>query len=138
MQHDERHVRFGNNDIYRAQTIDDHERLYNGPDSHEDDAARRRSSSDPSGRGRQQRPKLAVIRPRRDGAGTALAQVPENTRLASTAVFNAPGRGHNEVNQELADVLDVIGVSLPRPRIQRLQPITDRRRVAFQILKSPR
>ncbi|KAI1263236.1 hypothetical protein F5Y18DRAFT_133460 [Xylariaceae sp. FL1019] len=112
MPRNEQHVRFNNNnsnyndDLYRTQTA---ELDYLPPQvthDHEDQSGRRRSSSDPSGRGRQ-RPKLAVIRPRREGARAGMVQIPENQRLASTAVFNAPGR-RNAVNEELADVLDVI------------------------------
>ena len=41
-------------------------------------------------------------------ASPALAHIPEDKRIGSTAYFNAPD-GRNTVNPELADVLDVIG-----------------------------
>lgn len=103
---DGRRVRL-DNDLYRPQTtLDGLGRLY-GDDSGQAESARRRSSSDPSGRSR--RPRLAVLRPHGNN-NAVLAPVLEdaNNRIGSTACFNAPD-GRNAVRPELADVLDVIG-----------------------------
>ncbi len=71
------------------------------------ESGRRRSSSDPVGRGRQ-RPGLAILRPRRGTNGSTLSQIPENARPMSTALFNSPKR-RTEIDENLADILDVIG-----------------------------
>lgn len=109
MEEDGRHVRF-DHELYRPHTVLDGIDIQqqNEEGSNLVDSGRRRSSSDPSGRGRQ-RPRLAVLRPRGNAQGTtAMAHIPEDARIGSTAFFNAPG-GRNEVKPELADVLDVIG-----------------------------
>ncbi|KAI8945751.1 hypothetical protein F4801DRAFT_110562 [Xylaria longipes] len=119
----ERHVRFNNDaPMYRPQTlVDDRDRDRDRDRQYDDEgnqveSSRRRSSSDPSGRGR--RPRLAVLRPR--GTNTpALARVAENKRIGSTAFFNAPD-GKNAVNAELADVLDVID-----PEVSTLNNVTN-------------
>ncbi|KAI0453878.1 hypothetical protein F5B21DRAFT_270212 [Xylaria acuta] len=113
----ERHVRFDNDDaLYRPLTVvDNRDRQYDDR-GNEVESSRRRSSSDPSGRGR--RPRLAVLRPH--GTNTpALAPVAENKRIGSTAFFTAPG-GKNAVNPELADVLDVID-----PEVSTLNNVTN-------------
>lgn len=96
-------------ELHRPQTLtEDREVQFDQGNSSRAESGRRRSSSDPSGRGRQ-RPRLAVLRPRGNpAAGPALAHIPEDKRIGSTAYFNAPD-GRNTVNPELADVLDVIG-----------------------------
>lgn len=119
---DDRRVRFDDDDLYRPQTtLEGLDRAY-GDEGSQAESARRRSSSDPSGRSR--RPRLAVLRPHGNN-NAVLARVPEevNRRIGSTACFNAPG-GRNAVNAELADVLDVIGafVLSPRPRPALLFP----------------
>ncbi|KAI8626399.1 hypothetical protein F5Y19DRAFT_222266 [Xylariaceae sp. FL1651] len=118
MQEDRRHVRF--DDLYRAQTANnDADRHRNNDEATQSESGRRRSSSDPSGRSRQ-RPRLAVLRPRGSAADDpGMAQIPENARIGSTAVFNAPG-GRNEVKPELADVLDVID-----PEVSTLNNVTN-------------
>lgn len=106
-EHDGRRVRFNNDGLYRPQTtLDGLDTIY-GDDGSQAESARRRSSSDPSGRSR--RPRLAVLRPHGNN-NAVLAQVPEdaNNRIGSTACFKAPD-GRNAVRPELADVLDVIG-----------------------------
>ncbi|KAI1482913.1 hypothetical protein K445DRAFT_321830 [Daldinia sp. EC12] len=67
---------------------------------------RRRSSSDPTGQGRQ-RPGLAVIRPRGGTNGSRMPPIPENARPTSTALFHTP-KGRTELDQNVADILDVI------------------------------
>ncbi|KAI0026130.1 hypothetical protein F4780DRAFT_8889 [Xylariomycetidae sp. FL0641] len=79
---------------------------------------RRRSSSDPSGRSRQ-RPGLSVLRGRRQ-SGAGMPTLPENNRLTSTAVFNAPGGRNEQLDQGLADVLDVID-----PEVSTLNNVTN-------------
>ncbi|KAI0543500.1 hypothetical protein F4679DRAFT_577569 [Xylaria curta] len=113
----ERHVRFNDDDaLYRPQTLMDNGHGQHNDESSQGESSRRRSSSDPSGRGR--RPKLAVLRPR--GTNTpALVPIPDNKRIGSTAYFNAPG-GKNAVNSELADVLDVID-----PEVSTLNNVTN-------------
>lgn len=120
-QEDGRHVRFDNNDhdngendneLPRPQTALGSRDRRSDEEDNAVESARRRSSSDPSGRGRQ-RPRLAVLRPRGNAAGgPALAQISEDSRSGSTAFFNAPG-GRNAVRPELADILDVIGMWWP-------------------------
>lgn len=71
------------------------------------ESSRRRSSSDPTGRGRQ-RPGLAIIRPRRGTDGAAMPPIRENVKTASTALFHGPNR-RTEIDENVADILDVIG-----------------------------
>ncbi|KAI1326736.1 hypothetical protein F5Y16DRAFT_373891 [Xylariaceae sp. FL0255] len=121
MREDERRLRFDvddNDDIYRTQTVTDPHRLQRHQQRDQEEGNRRRSGSDPTGRGRQ-RPRLAIVNPRRDGANARMVRVPEDTRTGTTAVFNAPG-GRNSVNQELADVLDVID-----PEVSTLNNVTN-------------
>ncbi|KAI3317704.1 hypothetical protein HD806DRAFT_359689 [Xylariaceae sp. AK1471] len=112
-----------NDELYRPQTVIDSIYTQQNEDHNRAESSRRRSSSDPSGRGRQ-RPRLAVLRPRGNAAANpALVQIPENitnSRIGSTAFFNAPGGGRNEVNAELADVLDVID-----PEVSTLNNVTN-------------
>ncbi|TGJ86328.1 hypothetical protein E0Z10_g2433 [Xylaria hypoxylon] len=125
MEHDDgRHVRFNENDsnidhLYRPQTVIENRDTQHAEAGDRVESGRRRSSSDPSGRGRQ-RPRLAVLRPRGNpAAGPQLAQIADNQRIGSTAFFNAPG-GRNAVNAELADVLDVID-----PEVSTLNNVTN-------------
>ncbi|KAI1338462.1 hypothetical protein F5Y15DRAFT_129634 [Xylariaceae sp. FL0016] len=118
---DERHVQFPSlerpataSDHYRPQQEQGNQTQQRDGDFQEE-ANRRRSSSDPSGRSRQ-RPKLNVIRPKK----SSLSQVPENARLASTAAFHAPGRQNQELDEGLADVLDVID-----PEVSTLNNVTN-------------
>ncbi|KAI0096352.1 hypothetical protein GGR51DRAFT_31482 [Nemania sp. FL0031] len=116
---DERRVRFDSSNLYRPQTlVDNRDRQYDGEGDHIE-SARRRSSSDPSGRSR--RPRLAVLRPHgaNAAANPVLAPVAENRRIGSTACFNAPD-GRNAVRPELADVLDVID-----PEVSTLNNVTN-------------
>ncbi|KAI0905333.1 hypothetical protein F4823DRAFT_611410 [Ustulina deusta] len=127
-QEDGRHVRFDNNDhdngendneLPRPQTALGSRDRRSDEEDNAVESARRRSSSDPSGRGRQ-RPRLAVLRPRGNAAGgPALAQISEDSRSGSTAFFNAPG-GRNAVRPELADILDVID-----PEVSTLNNVTN-------------
>ncbi|KAI5921237.1 hypothetical protein F4810DRAFT_678945 [Camillea tinctor] len=83
------------------------------------DGGRRRSSSDPLG-GSRARPDIIPIQPRRRGQSiSALSSVPEDSRLASTALFNAPN-GRNQLDSGLADVLDVID-----PEVSTLNNVTN-------------
>ncbi|KAI2613806.1 uncharacterized protein GGS25DRAFT_468981 [Hypoxylon fragiforme] len=82
------------------------------------ESGRRRSSSDPVGRGRQ-RPGLAILRPRRGTNGSTLSQIPENARPMSTALFNSPKR-RTEIDENLADILDVID-----PEVSMLNNVTN-------------
>jgi hypothetical protein len=114
MEEERPHVQFdasADDGLYRPQTVTDGRDIQQNEQQNRTDSSRRRSSSDPLGRGRQ-RPRLAVLRPRGNAAANpALVRIPENitnSRIGSTAFFNAPD-GRNEVNAELADVLDVIG-----------------------------
>jgi len=108
MPGDAPHVQFDDSGLYRPQTVIGRTDRQHDRDDDRTGSARRRSSSDPSGRSRQ-RPRIAVLRPRGNATATpALVRVSENDRLGSTAFFNSPG-GQNEVKPELADVLDVIG-----------------------------
>ncbi|KAI0427925.1 hypothetical protein F5Y09DRAFT_344179 [Xylaria sp. FL1042] len=117
-----RRVRFDNDDddnntLRRPQSVVDNRQRQFDEEGDRVEAARRRSSSDPSGRGRQ-RPRLAILHPRGNGP-PALTQIDENKRIGSTAFFNAPG-GRNAVNPELADVLDVID-----PEVSTLNNVTN-------------
>ncbi|KAI0407302.1 hypothetical protein F4802DRAFT_49548 [Xylaria palmicola] len=113
----ERRVRFENPGLFRPQTeVENRQRQFD-QEAHAE-SARRRSSSDPLGRGR--RPRLDVLSPRGNAAvAPGLAAVAENNRIGSTAFFNAPG-GRNAVNPELADVLDVID-----PEVATLNNVTN-------------
>ncbi|KAI0416277.1 hypothetical protein F5X98DRAFT_184977 [Xylaria grammica] len=125
-QEDGRHVRFNddndgddNFNIYRPQTVNENREQRGDGEGNGTESARRRSSSDPTGRNRQ-RPRLAVLRPRGNAAATPqLARIAENKRIGSTAYFNAPD-GRNAVNAELADVLDVID-----PEVSTLNNVTN-------------
>ncbi|KAI0854361.1 hypothetical protein F5Y00DRAFT_222915 [Daldinia vernicosa] len=70
------------------------------------DNGRRRSSSDPTGQGRQ-RPGLAIIRPRGGTNGSRMPPIPEQVRPTSTALFHTPN-GRAELDENIADLLDVI------------------------------
>ncbi|KAI0005683.1 hypothetical protein F4779DRAFT_630088 [Xylariaceae sp. FL0662B] len=114
----------------------------------ESDGGRRRSSSDPTGHSRQ-RPGLLVVRPRRGGSGSGVSMgmpsVPEDARLGSTALFNAPN-GRNELDPGIADILDVID-----PEVSTLNNVTNiqnslfipslgrfvNRRPTFRLTKAP-
>ncbi|KAI0477839.1 hypothetical protein GGR56DRAFT_665635 [Xylariaceae sp. FL0804] len=93
------------------------------PAHHGDDcqipSGRRRSSSDP-----QRRPGLNPLRGRRSSRSSLMSQIPENTRLPSTALFSAPstrGRGRtDQLDSGLADVLDVID-----PEVSTLNNVTN-------------
>ncbi|KAI0890189.1 uncharacterized protein GGS22DRAFT_150171 [Annulohypoxylon maeteangense] len=82
------------------------------------ESGRRRSSSDPTGRGRQ-RPGLAIIRPRRGTEGSGMPAIPENVRPTSTALFHGPN-GRTELDTNLADILDVID-----PEVSTLNNVTN-------------
>ncbi|KAI0394897.1 hypothetical protein F5Y17DRAFT_425953 [Xylariaceae sp. FL0594] len=119
MPEDQRHVEFDDPRLYRPQTVIETRDGHGDGVNNRTEPSRRRSSSDPSGRSRQ-RPRIAVLRQRGNAQATpALVQVPENGRLGSTAFFNSPG-GKNEVNAELADVLDVID-----PEVSTLNNVTN-------------
>ncbi|KAI2469859.1 hypothetical protein F4781DRAFT_392605 [Annulohypoxylon bovei var. microspora] len=87
---------------------------------HQDDgeSSRRRSSSDPTGRGRQ-RPGLAIIRPRRGTENSGMPPIPENERQTSTALFHGPN-GRTQLDANLADILDVID-----PEVSTLNNVTN-------------
>ncbi|KAI1207968.1 uncharacterized protein F4807DRAFT_432603 [Annulohypoxylon truncatum] len=106
-------------DLHRPATETPHQQSQQQP-KHQDDGepSRRRSSSDPTGRGRQ-RPGLAIIRPRRGTDGSGMPPIPENTRPASTALFHGPNRRTN-LDQNLADILDVID-----PEVSTLNNVTN-------------
>ncbi|KAI0896957.1 hypothetical protein F4806DRAFT_508101 [Annulohypoxylon nitens] len=82
------------------------------------ESGRRRSSSDPTGRGRQ-RPGLAIIRPRRGTDGAAMPPIRENVKTASTALFHGPNR-RTEIDENVADILDVID-----PEVSTLNNVTN-------------
>ncbi|KAI0601102.1 hypothetical protein F4775DRAFT_479510 [Biscogniauxia sp. FL1348] len=97
--------------LQHAQTYDD--------GIHQSSGGRRRSSSDPLG-GSRARPYIGPVQPRRRGQSVAgLPYVPENNRLASTALFNAPN-GRSQIDAGLADVLDVID-----PEVSTLNNVTN-------------
>ncbi|KAI0466581.1 hypothetical protein F4859DRAFT_299157 [Xylaria cf. heliscus] len=128
-----RHVRFNNNNnnndndddddgvLYRPQTtVEDNRERQHDDEGNQAEPSRRRSSSDPSGRARRPRPRLAVLRPHGTNTNApVLAPVAEDKRIGSTAFFNAPD-GKNAVNPELADVLDVID-----PEVSTLNNVTN-------------
>ncbi|KAI1381939.1 hypothetical protein F4677DRAFT_400329 [Hypoxylon crocopeplum] len=90
------------------------------PRGHQDDeeSGRRRSSSDPIGRGRR-RPGLAIVRPRRGTNGSGMSSIPEDVRPTSTALFHVPN-GRTELDSNIADLLDVID-----PEVSTLNNVTN-------------
>ncbi|KAI1498123.1 hypothetical protein F5X99DRAFT_394641 [Biscogniauxia marginata] len=119
---EERHVHFPQTQQSTTETLSPPPQLqqsqtYNHGDDQQE-TGRRRSSSDPLGRGRS-RPNLSAIQPRRRPSISSLPAVPENGRLMSTALFNAPN-GRNQIDPGLADVLDVID-----PEVSTLNNVTN-------------
>ncbi|KAI1080796.1 hypothetical protein F5B20DRAFT_538988 [Whalleya microplaca] len=117
---DERHVHFPEIQRSASAIQEEAEAEQRRQQQQQEDGGRRRSSSDPTGSSRQ-RPRLAVVRPRRSasGSGIGMATVPEDARLNSTAFFNSPN-GRNELDQGLADILDVID-----PEVSTLNNVTN-------------
>ncbi|KAI1631489.1 hypothetical protein F4809DRAFT_632102, partial [Biscogniauxia mediterranea] len=97
-----------------------HSQTYDDSENHRDaSGGRRRSSSDPLG-GSRARPNIIPVQPRRRGQSVSgISSVPENRRLNSTALFNAPD-GRNQIDTGLADVLDVID-----PEVSTLNNVTN-------------
>ncbi|KAI2606708.1 hypothetical protein GGR54DRAFT_413014 [Hypoxylon sp. NC1633] len=85
----------------------------------EGDAGRRRSTSDPTGRGRHQRPGLAIVRPRRGTNRTDLASIPEDANRTATAIYYVPN-GRTQLDSNFADMLDVID-----PEVSTLNSMTN-------------